>query len=202
MNDNYFDPSELIQAAESLDPTEVGQTTDFNDSGVITPGIYANPFREIRKQETKHDEQGRPYVQITFSLSGGIDLGEGRTAAAKYPLLAWVNTKPKQYEGQPGTTTSLAEYMAKAGHQVAGVPTRELLLMLPETLNQPVGVRVGLKAKGEKGADGKWYSDQTIKTKDFNTGDKKNPKWVYTIEKNGQTIKAANTVEGFARVPA
>jgi hypothetical protein len=106
-----------------------------------------------------------------------------------------------QFEGRPGTTTSLAEYMKSAGFEVAGVPVRDLLLMLQETLDRPVGVRVGLTDKGEKQADGTW-SQANLKTKEFNAnpGDKKNPKWVFTITKDGKTYKAKNRVEGFARI--
>lgn len=202
MTENYFDPADLIQLAESMDPSAVAQTTDYNDSNLLTPGRYNNAFREIVKTEPKTSKDGVPYVSITLKLTGGLEVGEGRVFGQTYPFLAWINTLPRQAFDGPGTTTSLAEYMKSAGFEVSGVPTKELLLQLPESVNYPVGVRVGLKDKGSKGSDGKWSSDDSVKTKDFNQGSKKEPKWVFSIQKDGKTITAANNIEGFSKVVA
>lgn len=204
MTDTHFDPSILAQFAETFDPNAVAETEDYSPAkGVFRPtgpGEFTNPSRTILASEKnpsgvlKNDDGT---VSIQFSLEGGLDNGNGSISDTKFPLRAYVSSRPFSQEGDTGMTSSLAEYMKSVGIPVAGRGVAELLALLPETLNLPARVYITWTDKAVKQSDGSWKS-ANLKLRDFQTGgDRKNPVYSPSVTKDGVTYTAKSKVSRF-----
>jgi len=190
--DTIVDPfAALAAAAENLDPADVAQSEDFSNQVLIPVGDYMNPSRQLPKENAVKTEfnakAGKQITTITLELSGGLHGVDGTIyGGGKYPERLWINTWARPGKpGTPGVTSSLAEYMTACGVKTAGVPTSELLALLPETLNTPISTFVSRVDKGvkteEKGPNGKFiYKNFGLKLKDFETGQRdENGKMIY-----------------------
>ncbi len=184
----------LANAAESIGADDVAQSEDFSNQVLIPVGDYMNPSRQLAKENGVVTEfnpkAGKDIVSITLDLTGGLHGADGTIyGGGKYPERYWINTWARQGKpGTPGVTSSLAEYMTACGVKTAGVPTGELLALLPETLNTPVNFFVSRVGKGvktdQKNAKGKFiYTNPGLKLKDFETGQR---------DENGRMIYAAS----------
>jgi hypothetical protein len=193
-----FDPSTLGQIAESIDPSQVVETSDYSDSILIPVGRYISTSRSLQNVEKRDDGT----ASVTLSLTGGITSDSGVTfGGGQYPLRAWVNSKLFSFQGQPGSTSSLAQYLKACGFETAGKTVAEMLLMVPETLTMPVYVKIGRTDKAVKQDDGS-YKSAGLKTKDFVIGNDEQGNRLFgaTATKDGVTYAGKPRVEGFSRI--
>lgn len=193
-----FDPSELQSIAETFSATDVVETGDFDDSNLIPVGRYISNSRTMLKPVNDNG-----VAKITFLLTGGIHSESGSTfGGGQYPIKAWVNSKLFSYEGQTGSTSSLAQYLKACGVDVKGKTVPEMVALLGETLNTPVNVRVGRTDKSEKLDDGSYAPSANLKTRDFivSTNEDGTPVYGSTATKNGKTYQGKARVEGFSRI--
>jgi hypothetical protein len=196
--DGYLDPSTLNHYAEAVDPSLVAETEDFFEGMFITPAGYLSTERAVKRVTPKDD--GNVTVEIHFT-SGLEDLsGSGRIygKGSKYPLNDYLSSK---LYGQHGQTCKLATYLKACGFEVSGKTVRELLPLVPESLNVPIIVRAGLQDKGIKigtGPDGKGiYKSFDLRTRDFKNAE---GKFTPTVTKEGQVVSSKFTVDGYAKV--
>lgn len=200
---NDFDFERIRQIAEELDPNDVAQTDDYFDEFVIPVGTYTSFQREIAKNakgdpDIRHKDDGS--VVIALSLTGGIQSETGEVFAnGTYPLKAYISSKRYSVPGRPGQTSGLAQYLKATGEEVGGKLTRDLLDMIPGSLEVPVGVQIGWSDRSEKLADGT-FKNANLKTKDFNQGSKQEPRYVPVVTIDGKTYKASAKVDGWRRV--
>lgn len=197
-SNEIFDPAELEQVAETFSAADVVETTDFDDSNLIPVARYVSNSRTMLKPVNDNG-----VAKITLILTGGLHSESGSTfGGGQYPMKAWVNSKPFSFEGQPGSTSSLASYLKACGIEVKGKTVPDMVKLLPETLNTPVYVRVGRTDKSVKKDDGTYEKSANLKTRDFITGQQEDGTPIYgsTAVKNGITYQGKARVDGFSRI--
>jgi hypothetical protein len=207
----YQDLSDLASVAE--DVPEGIQSKDYTDRRLAPPGRdYVSLSRSIKAKQ-------KPDKSITFeiTLAGGLTKeSDGRTyfAGGKYPLRTWVSTKLWRREGQPGSTSGVAEYLklfidpaTGKRYDAKGLTTTAAIAAMQATAGSPVKVVIGWRDKGvatgEVRPDGtKVYRDLGLKTKDFlvEGNGVGAPHYTPEIVRDGQTIFATEYVVGFARL--
>lgn len=205
MSDNQtFDPADLAVIAENIDPADVVETEDYSEAQILPVGNYLNPSREIAGVTTKKNDEGKEIVTVRLNLTGGVHSDSGAAfGTGKFPFPIWISSRLYSRENRPGATSSLAEYLKACGLDTAGMKVRDMLEILPETLNTPTEVFIGLTDKGVKVGD--TWTQANLKTKDFATGEKDEqgkPKYAFTTIKNGVSYTAKNKVQNFRQVRA
>lgn len=196
----YFDPSELRAIAETIDPTEVVETSDYFDDFIIPIGTYLTQSREIRKVTKKADGS----VTVEIALTSGVEtMGNGGVTygVGKFPLRSWLSSKLFEQEGRPGKTSGLAQYLKAAHIDTKGKSVGEMLELLPETLQTAMKVRIEWQDKGVKQTDGT-YSNANLKSKDFLVGKTAEGEATYhpIVVKNGVEYKAQHRVGSFSEI--
>ena len=170
-----FDPSQLAAFAESISVDDIAETEDFSSEVLIPVGKYMNPRRTIGPVSKKFNEKAqKEVVTVTLIFTGGLHAENGNIfGLGNYPEKYWVNSWTR--EGRPGTTgqtSSLAEYARACGLDTAGKTVKELVELLPETLNTPVMVKVTRVDKGVPTGNilpngKKEYTNKGLTEKDF-----------------------------------
>jgi hypothetical protein len=185
-----FDPSQLAALAESFDPSAVAETADYKSGRgfkLREPGEYTNPYRTIISSEKNDDGT----ISIGLELTGGLVDEAGTASDTRFPIRAYLSSRPFVPEAGKGHTTSLADYFRAVGVNPTGVPLAELLPILNDTLSIPARAYFTWTDRSVKNeATGKWESLK-LKAKDFNTsGNPKAPVYASTITRDGVEIKA------------
>jgi len=184
----YSDLTDLLHSAEEI--PEGVETADFSEFLLLQPGVYENPSRTIK---AKKKDDGSIVFEITFS--GGLFKDGAKVGGLRERT--WVSTKLFEKEGQPGRTSTVAEYLKRAGFSVKGLSGTDFIELMIQSQNTPVGVGVKWTNRTERDADGN-YGKEFAKTKDFNIGTKDEPLYQPEVELNGQKIQARHRVSYFA----
>lgn len=195
-----MDPAELDAAAEAVDPNAVGETDDYSDFAITPVGKYVSAAREIGKITNKPD--GNTTIELRFT--GGItstNNGARTYESGRFPLRNWLSSKLFSRQDRPGKTSSLAQYLRAVGVDTAGRPVKEMVGLVRETLQTPVGVRMGREDKGVKQGDGS-YTNLNLRTRDFENGvDAEGQKtYAASLIRDGVTILAKAKIEGFFEI--
>jgi hypothetical protein len=194
----YFDPAALRGFAENIDPTQVVETDDFQDSAVIPVATYTSPSREIKRVDRKDD--GNVTIELHFTT--GLHADSGRVYGdGRFPQRTWISSKLFALPDRPGKTSSLAQYLKACGFETKGKTLPEMLDAVAESLTNPVNVFVGRTDKAVQQADGSYKSDN-LKTKDFvnGTNEDGSPSYGVTATKNGKTYTAKAKIQGFRAI--
>jgi hypothetical protein len=184
----YSDLTTLLHSAEEVGEVE---TNDFSEFLLLDPGIYENPSREIKAKQ----ENGKFTGTFEITFTGGL-FKDGMPIGGKNER-TWVSTRLYERQGHPGKTSSVAEYLKKCGFAAKGLGGQELVELMIQSQNVPVGVGVKWTNRTEKLADGS-YEKESLKTKDFNVGSKDEPIYVPEVEINGRKFQARHRVGYFA----
>jgi len=191
----YSDLTDLVHTAEAV--PEGVETADFSAFILLQPGEYMSPSRVIKG---KSNPDGSITFEITFDsgfLRDGVFVG-GKGDRT------WVSTrlfqsKDAQGNPRPGKTSTVAEYLKKAGFEVKGLSGSELIDLMIQSQDIPVGVYVKWTERTERQADGT-YPKETLKTRDFNVGTKDEPVYVPEVEVAGKKFQARHRVSGFTNI--
>lgn len=167
------------------------ESEDYTGRELIPVGDYANPSRVIRGRQK---DDGEISFEITVM---GLER-EGQTFA-RGGLRTWVSTKRYSRPNVSGQTSGAAEYLRAVGFDPKGKSTEEIVALMNESQNIPVGVFVGRTNKTSKLEDGT-YEKEVLKTKDFNVGTKDQPQYVAEVVVNGQKFEARHKIGGFKRL--
>jgi hypothetical protein len=198
----YFDPSELISFAETIDPSQVVETSDFSDFAITPVGSYVSNSRELASQaQTKPDGT----VTIRLRFTGGLQSTNngGKTYLnGKYPLAHTISSKLYALPDRPGLTSGLAQYLKAVGFETKGKSVGEMVALVAESLSLPIGVRIGRTDKGKKNEAANTWTNANLKTKDFETGRDGEGKPVYGVQvtRDGVTYDAKERIDGFFNV--
>ncbi len=198
-----FDPSSLAQLAEEFTAADVVETPDFDDSQLIPVGRYISTSRDIIEATKGVDKEGKEIAKVTLALTSGVVSESGSMfGGGKFPLKTWLSTKLFSYEGQTGSTSSLAQYLKATGVDVKGKTVGEMLLLVPETLTTPVYVRIERTDKAEKDEVTGKYNNRNLRTRDFVNGQDENgnPTYASFVVKDGVTIQGKAKVGNFSRI--
>jgi hypothetical protein len=188
-NTPYSDLTDLLHSAEQI--PEGVETADFSDFLLLEPGVYENPSRTIK---AKQKDDGSIVFEITFS--GGLFKNGQKVGGLRERT--WVSSKLFEKEGQPGKTSTVAEYLKKAGFQVKGLAGTEFIELMIQSQNTPVGVGVKWTNFTERDPATGEYAKEFAKTRDFNVGTKDEPIYQPEVEMNGQKVRARHRVSYFA----
>lgn len=181
----YTDTTDLEGTGEpidELDSEEIPRQT-FTPT---TPGTYTSNQRIlVPKGEEVIRKQEDGNYGLLLKLVGGIQDGEGGFHDTKYPHSVYSSTMPKEvldFSVRPpkprlkpdGTALKVSDvnrYLRLAGLDPKGLRVSDgtLLAAVEQTLDVPVGVRVGWRERTTKGEDGK-YPKSVLRTKDFQVG--------------------------------
>lgn len=195
---DVFDPAELAALAELFDPSAVAETADYKSGKggfrPTGPGEFTSLSRSIQRAESTDDG----VFKATLLLDGGLQAADGSVSDTRYPLKAYLSSKPFTPEGGSGYTTSLAEYFKSVGIDPSGRSVSELISMLGDTLSLPAPVWITWTDKRKLNqSTGEWTGGD-LRARDFVVGgDRKNPIYSPTIEKDGVTYQATSKVSRF-----
>jgi len=191
-NSTYSDLTDLLHSAEQIPETE---TANFSDFLLLDPGVYENPSRSIR---AKKDANGVFTGVFEITFSGGL-YKDGQKVGGNRER-TWVSTKMFEKDGQPGKTSTVAEYLKRCGFTVKGLAGTEFVELMIQSQNTPVGVGVKWTNTTERNPETGEYGKEFAKTRDFNVGTKDDPIYQPEIEMNGQKIQARHRVSYFASI--
>jgi hypothetical protein len=194
---DIFDPAELAALAELFDVSAVAETSDYKSGKggfrPTGPGEFTSLSRTIARAENVEG-----VFKATLLLDGGLQSADGSVSDTRYPLKAYLSSKPYTPEGGAGHTTSLAEYFKSVGIDPSGRPVSELVSMLGDTLSLPAPVWITWTDKRKLNAGTGEWTGGDLRAKDFVVGgDRKNPIYSPTITKDGVTYQATSKVSRF-----
>lgn len=185
---------------------------DFSDKPLTPPSKYRSEFREIKEHSRYRDKNGVLVVMFQIDFKGGLtDLVTGRKFFR--PDRHWISTaqfRRRDFQNggfYPGTTSDVAEYLLACGYpksQVRSLSGAAILSIMEESQTRACGVRTGLRDKvtptGATKPNGKAeYTKTRAYTKAFLNEDGSIKR---TIEKDGVTLEARESVEGFVKLSA
>jgi len=185
----YSDLTDLLHSAEEI--PEGIETADFSEFLLLQPEVFENPSRTIK---AKKDEKGKFTGVLEITFTGGLFKDGQKVGGSRERT--WVSTKLFEKEGQPGMTSTVAEYLKRCGFIVKGLAGVELVELMIQSQNTPVGVKMKWTNRTERDADGN-YGKEFAKTKDFNIGTKDEPLYQPEVELNGQKVQARHRVSHF-----
>lgn len=187
--ETYSDLTNLLHSAETI--PEGVETANYSDFLLLDPGVYENPSREI-KAKTKPDNS----IVFEITFTGGL-FRDGQKVGGNRER-TWVSTKLFEKEGQPGKTSTVAEYLKKAGFGVKGLTGEQFIELMIQSQSTPVGVGVKWTNRTERDQATGEYGKEFAKTRDFNVGTKDEPIYQPEVEMNGQKVQARHRVSYFA----
>ncbi|MGH7274963.1 MAG: hypothetical protein ACREIQ_10970 [Nitrospiria bacterium] len=189
---SYSDITDLLHSAEVI--PEGVESADYSDFLLLQPGVYENPSRTIR---AKKDAAGQFTGTFEVTFSGGL-FKEGQKIGGNRER-TWVSSKLFSKEGRPGQTSGVAEYLKACGFAVKGLAGIELIELMIQSQNTPVGVGMVWTNRSERLADGT-YGKDFAKTRDFNVGTKDEPQYQPEVEINGQKVQARHKPSYFTNL--
>lgn len=182
---------------------------EYNDRPLTPPGRYISESRKITAK--KKTEGGKTSFTFQIDLTGGVtDPTTGRRFYR--PDRTWVSTKTfrkRDFQNStpdapayfPGETSTAAEYLKKCGFsasEVRNLSGQALISAMSASQTRPVGVKTGFRARGRK-ENG--YKTPALYTKHFLSPEGEG-KYLRTVEAEGQTWEAQESVEDFFKVGA
>lgn len=203
----YVDINSVETTSEDLGKVV---SPEYNDRPLTTPGRYVSEPGTRTITAKKKVEDGKTSFTFQIDLKGIVDRTSGRRFFR--PDRTWVSTKlfrkrdfstgskenPSYF---PGETSTAADYLVSCGfsrQEVRNLSGQALISAMAASVNRPVGVKTGLKPRGRKENN---YETPKLYTRAFedptSNGEKK---YLRSIEHEGQTWEAQETVEGFFKV--
>lgn len=181
----------------------MAESPDFTGYELLNPGLYLSPSRKVTAGQAV-DKNQKPYIFAMIEVSELQDEAGAPITLTK-PLKSWIATFAKTRKNQPGSTSAVAEYLKACGfdpHQLKG---EEIKSALAESGAYPVNLMVGwtnrTKKTGVTLPNGKdEYTEEVLKTADFNQGTPENPHLVPTVEVDGTTFQAKHRISFFKKV--
>lgn len=164
------------------------ESEDYTGRELMPVGNYTNPARSIKGKQKATGE-----ISFEITLLG---LEKDGQVFARQGIRTWVSTKQFSRPNQTGATSGAAEYLRAVGFNPKGKTTEEILALMEESQNIPVGVFVGRTNKTSKLEDGS-YEKEVLKTRDFNVGTKDEPVYAAEVVVNGQKFEARHKIQGF-----
>lgn len=187
------------------------QSRDYTDRRLAQPDKDYISISRLIKAKQNDDKS----ITFEVTLTGGLTKqSDGRNyLGGTYPARTWMSTRQWKREGQPGTTSGVAEYLklftdpaTGKRYEVKGMSTADVIAAVLATTSTAIGVVVGWEDKGEvTGIDPttgkKTYSKTVLKTKDFlSEPNGSAPHYVPEVTRDGKTYVARERVQGFRRL--
>jgi hypothetical protein len=186
--EQYLDMTELQNIAEETGPVESDDYTGFE---LLPVGTYVSTSRTIKGKQKDNGD-------ISFEINL-VGLEKEGQMFARGGLRTWVTTKQYQRPNVTGLTSGAAEYLRSVGFDVKGKGTSEIIALMAESQNLPVGVFIGRTNRTSRLEDGT-YEKETLKTRDFNIGTKDEPNYASEVTVQGQKFQAKHKVQGFKKI--
>jgi hypothetical protein len=192
VSDEFKDLSEVELGSEPVETEDFVQA----DPSLIQPGTYVSQYRRIAARK---NPDGNTTFQIEFV--GGISNGD---TTYQYVPRTWLSTVMWAPRNGQGKTSSVAQYL-KALRLPSNLTGDALRDAIAASQDKPIRADIGLQDDPRerqqvphKRIAGKMVpGPRRAYTRDFNKGSREAPVYVGSIEKDGVTLKAKATVEGF-----
>lgn len=206
----YVDLNSVETTSEELGKVV---SPEFNDRPLTQPGRYVSePGTRTITAKKKTDPTTGKVTGFSFQIDfkGLVDRATGRRYFR--PDRTWASTttfrrrdfstgsaeNPSYF---PGETSQVADYLVACGfsrQEVRNLEGQALISAMAASVDRPVGVKTGLQPRG-KAENG--YKTPKLYTKHFvdpaSNGEKR---YVRSIEHEGQTWEARESVEGFFKI--
>lgn len=196
----YVTPTELLNSGEPVDEI-IAESRDYVPYELLEPTHgdvkYISKTRET-KVSRRVSKKGQPFLSIELTVSE-LENQAGETITLGRPIRTWINTLQFSQRNRPGTTSSVSEYLLEAGFSPKELSGEGLVEALAEAVNIPMEAVLGWTNRSKKLDDGTW-SEEFATTKDFNQGNKEEPVYVSSFEKDGEVVKAKHRIVAFRKL--
>lgn len=190
-----------VAGNEPFDGDIEAESSDYTSYELLPPGEYTSPNREVEVSQrvTKRGKNpGQPFIMADMKLTTLLN-EDGQEIVLNRPMRTFINTLQRRGKNQQGSTSDVAAYLRCVGLDPQQLRGEELKQALAESAAYPVKVVVGWTNMAKKNPDGT-FGEEWAKTSDFNVGTPDEPKFLPTIERDGETVRAKHRVAFFRKV--